>query len=114
MTKEKIEAVLNELWPGSGHERELAVVICKLSAPANVTEEELVNAARTIKPHFRATTNYDDDVYWMGKSPFNEKWYIFASFGGVPELPAYICKHFPVEFENSDIDFTAHLRKYQS
>lgn len=102
MEKSRIRTILERIWPGLPGEKGLVATICELSAPADILEEELVSKAMKMGFSFKPSTPSDDDVYWLEQSPFDGKWYTFASLfcsGGFPISPVYIDDEYPNRFD---------------
>lgn len=78
MDQATIASVVGQLPFANDGDRRAVVLICELTAPADITPDVLLAAARGIVITFRSTRSWDDDCYWCGQSPFNHKWYVFA------------------------------------
>ena len=101
MDKTEIRALLNELWPSLPGRKGMAAKICELSAPPDVTKDELLAGAKKIDFEHKASTPSDDDEYWLAQSPFDQKLYTFASLfcAGWPIDPVYIDNNRPERFD---------------
>jgi hypothetical protein len=94
--------MLEKHWPGLPGDCGMKASVCELSAPGDIAEEELIKGADRISFEFKASTPSDDDVYWLTQSPFNGRWYTFASSfcsGGYPSSPVYDDAERPARFD---------------
>jgi len=67
--------------------------MCLDDSVNELSSQELGDKINSISFEHKASTPTDDDEYWMAQSPFNGKYYIFASCaqgGGYPSCPSYI------------------------
>jgi len=62
--------------------------VCMRSVPSSVAKEEFMKKARFIDFEEKKSTPWDDDIYWLCQSPFDDKWYLFAQFHGSPGYPS--------------------------
>jgi hypothetical protein len=62
------------------------------AALESIGEDELHTKISRIRLEHRASTPYDDDEYWLAQSPFDGKWYLFASLpcAGWPTSPVRV------------------------
>lgn len=100
---DKIKKITNELF---GHvfeaDRDLIVSVCQRSISSDMSEDEIREKIKKINVEFKASTPYDDDCYWMIRSPFNNKYYIFAQSpycSGAPSEPVFIKPERPDWFD---------------
>ncbi len=113
----QLMALINEFSSVSPEMRKMVESVCLLDKatskdrPAWVESFDMVNCVSisklkekiaAISFEYRASTFSDDDVYFMTQSPFNDKWYVFASGMGFgwPSKPAYIFENRPEWFDD--------------
>jgi hypothetical protein len=68
---------------------------------ASISLDTLRAKISRIRLEHRASTPYDDDEYWLAQSPFDGKWYLFASLpcAGWPTSPVEVSGERPEFFD---------------
>jgi len=59
--------------------------------------KQLADILRTVRWDFQASSYSDDDMYCWAPSPFNGKYYVFASTWDWPAKPDYVLDYRPEE-----------------
>ena len=75
--------------------------LCPLDQLTLTPPDELREKLRGIRFAHRASTPADDDEYWLARSPFDNRFYVFASCsfgGGWPTKPVYAYDESPAWF----------------
>ncbi|QQS60827.1 MAG: hypothetical protein IPN70_02960 [Candidatus Moraniibacteriota bacterium] len=101
-SRQDVLEILDKLWPGLPDKKRMIASICQLSAPEDITEEDLIRGAESIEFSYRPYNTYDDDCYWLAQSPFNKKWYLFVACfvcSYLPSRPAYEEEEYPMWFD---------------
>jgi hypothetical protein len=80
---------------------EMASHLYKRELAAAIPNDELRSRIANFQIEHKASTPFDDDEYWMARSPFDQKYYVWAAlpFAGVPTEPAYILDERPGWFD---------------
>lgn len=76
--------------------------LCSLAKLAKTEPDELREKLSQIRFEHKPSTPADDDEYWLAQSPFDKRFYVFAScaFGGNwPASPAYVFDERPAWFD---------------
>ena len=89
-------------WHGRCFRMLMSVIPCDLlnKLPAS----EIASKLSTICWEHKSSSPFDDDEYWMAHSPFDNKYYTFASQamgGGWPTEPDYVEKDRPTRFDEN-------------
>ena len=69
---------------------------------ASMPAAEVAGALRSVRWEHRASTYYDDDEYWMARSPLGGQYFIFAATacgGNWPTRAQHICSDRPDWFD---------------
>lgn len=76
--------------------------LCPLEQLVETTPDQLQEMLSSICFEHKVSTPTDDDEYWLAQSPFNHKFYVFASCafgGGWPTSPVYVLDERPAWFD---------------
>jgi hypothetical protein len=80
----------------------MLAAVCPLEILARTPPDELREKLDEIWIDHKASTPSDDDEYWLLFSPFDHKYYVFASCafagGGWPSKPVYVLDEPPRRF----------------
>lgn len=80
----------------------MAETVIPDDAISKLTVREIIEKIQLITFDHKASTPSDDDEYWLCQSPFDGKWYLFASLamgGGWPEEPVSVTVDRPSSFD---------------
>ena len=91
------------VFPGSIETTtEMVASLCPLDQLTMTPPDKLREMLRRIRFAHKASTPSDDDEYWLARSPFDHRFYVFASCsfgGGWPTEPNYVYDERPAWFD---------------
>lgn len=92
-TETNLQKLVEKHSPFNSGIQGMILCILKQSIIGEIAEPDLIEKIKSITYEHKASTPSDDDEYWTFHSPFDGKWYTFASTacgGGWPTNPVYV------------------------
>ncbi len=91
-----------EVFPGkSPNTVRMLAALCPPELVAVTPPGDLRRMLAEVTFEHKASTHYDDDEYWLARSPFDHNFYVFAACpcAGWPRSPVYVLRERPQWFD---------------
>lgn len=72
---------------------------CSVIDTFNFSMSEILENISKIEYKFKTSKPWDDDCYWMAKSPFNYKYYVFAGQSAPYHRPFFVLNSAPPDWD---------------
>jgi hypothetical protein len=101
MNREQMLDILRNRWGDLIQENGISAKILLSNVPPDISSEDLIRHADAFKLRHKASWRLDDDEYWLGQNPFDQRWHLFVVQGGLgwPREPFSITVEYPVVFD---------------
>lgn len=102
MERSDLMAIIARERPAEPDRHGMIASLCPDSYLATAKADDLKAKIQTVSFLHKASTPDDDDEYWAAQSPFDGRWYLFASGmgGAMPTEPVRVSNNRPSVFED--------------